>query len=814
MSARANDTWVIDLGETRLSLNPDVTLPYGLWAEPIGDAALATVVEDRDRDVLIWLVDPGSDFSISIAENGAPLFEGSIRHVGGMTVGGPAGRRALQTFVLAGGRGSKRERFVAVDGGRGRAEGLILRGTRVHVDTVSRTLHITSDDVRLSPTWAAALSSPKLANMTIGTLVLRARLIPLDGEPPVEEVTAAPFAVGSAAGGGGIGPDIIVGVLPGMASYGTANGISAFAVATTSCNQGDEQALWIAGNNQHPVIGQNMYRLKDNRFEQIGMSWLKHGFFALQHDACRLGCQRWPNGAALGVGCSDPYSATLNGSQTLLGPRWQVNAFTGYFPYPPSRPPLTGSLIERRLQVHNVDLDPALNIGALYFVDGHYVTADDALAGNGANNMSYRPAVITGPFDSDPLYRAGTTGTTQRMQAAIQAWQDTDETVFEVKIPIPEEGTFILAAKATALGGGVWEYEYAVQNVDSDRSCGSFSVPLPPGANVIASGFHDVDYHSGEPFDGTDWPATVFNERITWATTRYTVNSNANALRWGTLYNFRFQVDAAPNAAIGGSDATVVTLGLFKPGSPTEVAARAIGPALDPVDCNENGIPDACDIDCNVLGCEPPFCGTSTDCDDTGIPDECEPQEDCNANGVIDACDISGGTSSDCNTNGVPDDCEADCDGDGIPDDCDTVEDCDTDGIEDCLDLCPCTSEPGACLCPPTGLCCFDAGFCLPDYPRGSCCALGATPDCPCEGSPCAAGCMPEEVNGDFDRDGDLDIADYGHLLSCFSGPVDQTGFTKPSDECRARFDFDVDTDIDLADHEKFQGRYAGSGPQ
>jgi hypothetical protein len=478
--------------------------------------------------------------------------------------------------------------------------------------------------------------------------------------------------------------------------------------------------------------------------------------------------------------------------------------------------------------VHNVDLDPASNKGALYFVDGHYVTADDALAGNGANNMSYRRALI---LEYDPEarppcifpYCVRTTGTTQRMQAAIQAWQDTDETVLEVTIPIPEEGTFILAAKATALGGGVWEYEYAVQNINSDRSCGSFSVPLPPGVSVSAVGFHDVDYHSGEPFDGTDWPAAVSDGWITWATTSYTVNTDANALRWGTLYNFRFQVDAGP-------DATVVTLGLFKPGAPTEVAARTIGPALGMVDCNENGIPDACDIDCDALGCGPP-CGTSTDCDDSGVPDECQIRRDstapggpffcdtgcdpdCNENGVPDSCDIAGGDDSDCNGNGTPDDCEADCDGDGIPDDCDTVEDCDADGIEDCLDLCPCTSEPGACVCPPTGLCCFDAGFCLPDYPRGSCCALGATPDCPCEGSPCAAGCMPEEVNGDFDRDGDLDIADYGHLLSCFSGPVDQTGFTKPSDECRARFDFDVDTDIDLADHEKFQGRYAGPGPQ
>lgn len=50
-------------------------------------------------------------------------------------------------------------------------------------------------------------------------------------------------------------------------------------------------------------------------------------------------------------------------------------------------------------------------------------------------------------------------------------------------------------------------------------------------------------------------------------------------------------------------------------------------------DCNNNGIPDACDI----LG------GVS---------------EDCNFNGVPDECDIDEGVSEDCNNNGIPDACE------------------------------------------------------------------------------------------------------------------------------------------------------------
>jgi predicted outer membrane repeat protein len=50
-------------------------------------------------------------------------------------------------------------------------------------------------------------------------------------------------------------------------------------------------------------------------------------------------------------------------------------------------------------------------------------------------------------------------------------------------------------------------------------------------------------------------------------------------------------------------------------------------------DCNENGIPDACDIVGGV-------------------------SEDCNFNGVPDECDIDEGVSEDCNDNGIPDSCE------------------------------------------------------------------------------------------------------------------------------------------------------------
>ena len=77
----------------------------------------------------------------------------------------------------------------------------------------------------------------------------------------------------------GESPDVIVGDIFDVNRYGSVGGITGYSFGTESCNKGTCEALWIGGTPEHPVIGMNMFRLKDGRFEQIGQSWLKHGFF-------------------------------------------------------------------------------------------------------------------------------------------------------------------------------------------------------------------------------------------------------------------------------------------------------------------------------------------------------------------------------------------------------------------------------------------------------------------------------------------------------------------------------------------------------
>lgn len=355
------------------------------------------------------------------------------------------------------------------------------------------------------------------------------------------------------------GADVIVGSIPSSRTWGAINGVAGYSLATTSCNIGTAELLWISNNNQHPVIGQNIYRVEDGRFEQIGQGWLKHGFFALQQNLCG-GCMPSSSGGSrLGIGCSDPYGSGLNGDQSGLGPRSQVNAFTGAYPYPYNAQGQSGNVAYKRVQVANDDVDPALHPSAVYFGEAQYITPDDAAAGNGWNNVSWVPMSRPGSTTSG-AFRLNTSGATRRMESALHAWETVDPNVTLREVRLVTEGRFDVASGVTDLGGGTWRYSYAVFNNNSDFSGQSFTIPIGT-TNVANIGMSFPRSHSGEPFSNADWQMTMANGTISWNCETFGTNANANAIRWGTAYSFWFDAAAPPQAA-------VASLGLFKPGNP------------------------------------------------------------------------------------------------------------------------------------------------------------------------------------------------------------------------------------------------------
>ncbi len=409
----------------------------------------------------------------------------------------------------------------------------------------------------------------------------------------VGAVTIA-FVGGGGGGGGTVGPDVIVGAIPDVSKYGSAvvagQTIMAYAIGTTSCNIGDSLLDWFASpDNRHPFIPQNLYRIKSGRVEQIGAGWGKHGFTALQGSLCGA-CTPSSSGTWLGVGCSDPYSASLNGSQSGLGCRSEVNAATGVFPGTPNAGmPGAAATIGRRIQVNANDLNPTLNVGATYFAEAQYIHPGDATATNDNNNGSWR-AFTVGTLASG-AYTLALTGATIQQQPAVAAWRAAMPAVTLVNTDIASDGRFTTGYLVTDNGNGTWHYEYAVQNINSHRAARAFSVPVPAGAVITNVGFHDIDYHSGDPYSGTDWTSSVAAGAVTWTGGDYAVSVNGNALRFATLYNFRFDSSTPPTSA-------TATLGLFRPGTGTSATVAVQGPsgAGNPSDLNGDGVINGGDL--------------------------------------------------------------------------------------------------------------------------------------------------------------------------------------------------------------------------
>jgi hypothetical protein len=216
---------------------------------------------------------------------------------------------------------------------------------------------------------------------------------------------------------------------------------------------------------------------------------------------------------------------------------------------------------------------------------------------------------------------------TRREQAAIQAWQAADPGVRLASVDA--DGRFYVAARATLQPNGRWRYEYAVQNLTSHAAARSFTVPFAPGVRIRSIGFHDVDYHSGEPFDGTDWVGVVDGvaDTVSWSTATFQQNPNANALRWGTLYNFRFEADHPP-----GTGAALI--GLFRGGlGYSQVVAATLAPqACTPVASEELGCSNGIDDDCDGLDdCADLDCCTVAACQD-GIDADGDHVAECDCN--------------------------------------------------------------------------------------------------------------------------------------------------------------------------------------
>jgi hypothetical protein len=378
------------------------------------------------------------------------------------------------------------------------------------------------------------------------------------------------------------GPDVIVGFIDDAREdvrIGTIVGLTA---STDACNIGDAPAGWHRlPDNRHPAITLNLYRLENGRFEHLAKSWVKHGFYATNQDNCLSlpelqgrNCQAGVSGAELRPGCSDFYGEDLNADPQNLGPRSRItNPTTGEFDgllakdltgYPVPGSP-NQAAAQRIMMIDEAELKRET---ARYFVEAQYIVPDDGRAGNSKNNVSFRevkPVLRQNAWTLKPVKPE-----TTRRQPALFAWKEAGAQIAEIEQTEYGIKTYVyLGSRVAPVGPGKFRYEYVVYNLNSDRAVSGLRIPAR-GVDPTSIGFRSVA-SNGEIWSNEPWAAGVKDGVAVWSSKAFSDSQNANALRWGSAYNFWFESSTSP----GTAEATVTP---FKSGG-SPVATRVIAPA-------------------------------------------------------------------------------------------------------------------------------------------------------------------------------------------------------------------------------------------
>jgi hypothetical protein len=147
---------------------------------------------------------------------------------------------------------------------------------------------------------------------------------------------------------------------------------------------------------------------------------------------------------------------------------------------------------------------------------------------------------------------------------------------------VTPEGHARIAVKTSALGGGLYRYDYAVMNFDFARGVidpahatqpnvhvlsadgfSAFTVPISPDVTISDFSFSDIDDNLGN-----DWTVTQNAGSLRWQ------SPAGNPLNWGTLYHFSFTANRAPLPA--SAELSVATAG-----SPASYVAPTLAPRDD-----------------------------------------------------------------------------------------------------------------------------------------------------------------------------------------------------------------------------------------
>ncbi len=550
------------------------------------------------------------------------LTGGALRHTGGFVLDFPGGRADLRGFAL---RPSSRAAFALDVVDANNHVWFTLDHGHYQLEEANRTFAMRYMNLRISPHFAQMLKNPGLADLAVGGVDTLSPLATGEVVSATSGTCSAPWP-----GQGGAVADIQMvyqssdaetgmpdaihfmrcGLPDGSGGYVDATCTAAstdryvvLAPDTSLRNIGTTTVSWHQmfslpsapyNNDQHPFLVWNLYRVDaDGALHQLGASGAKHAFNTI-NQTC--GCSDHQNNYPT---CEDSYSNYSNDIAATqipnyLGPRSEIIPATGRWGRCLSVFDKNCNSVQDsdagaqndfqyRLRVRENQITATAQPGANYYFEYWYVIRDQ---GNIYDAMGYRPVSFAKGPGSAGAYLWNVTAATFANGAVVNLWVDPANPpagASNSQLTTPE-GHARVAMRTTALGGGLYRYDYAVMNLDFARAqidplhpaepnlhvlsatgFSAFALPISPGVAVTNFVFSDPDEDPSN-----DWGATQSATTLRWQAPA------GHTLDWGTLYRFSFTANRAPVAASA-------TLDVASSGSPAGYLSATLAPLDDSI---------------------------------------------------------------------------------------------------------------------------------------------------------------------------------------------------------------------------------------
>jgi hypothetical protein len=580
----AEEHWRVDGGEIRLRFNEDFLDLFGISVQ-----LPKTAFDAGDPQYSLFPLRVSEGLTFNAPEGGFDRFVGgSLKIAGGFRLrlpdGGTLDLREVELRV-----NPDNPMHIDLVGADGQiwvySNHLMYKIMDDH-----RIFHVRSADLRATAALSRRVGAPELAGAYIGEMRMSAHVVAHSkGFEPAPMCENPNFHGNSAPGGGRYQADVLMetygmsfsrcrreDLSNGCDGAGPDDGQVVFTPSATlrNSNQNDTADVpWYRkftvspydypypGNDQHPYLIWNMYRVADGQLEQIGGSGIKHAFLTINTGCAPGACTA--GGHILGRNCGDTYGTGNNDSNSDLGPRHELIPSTGVWGR-------CGSVFDPNCTGSNTNPSPNTNYGsrlvvresqmlvpgAQFYSEAWYIVQDDI---DIYNTMAYRTmnpapggsgwtvgsqsAMVLGP-----VINAWVNPTTNPTRNAGHA--DSHGHV-RVAVRVKDIGT---CPAASGLSGSCYRYDYAVANFDwmrattegtlpnlrvtANKGFDRFRVPLPGSHDA----WLDPDNHFADTDidPGNDWSGSIAADMATW-------NAPPDGhLPWGTLYRFSLVTTAPP----------------------------------------------------------------------------------------------------------------------------------------------------------------------------------------------------------------------------------------------------------------------------